>query len=43
MLQAQTTTPPLYQFLSSHRNLNAQDIDFYHRLLTRIAVETGQC
>jgi len=33
---------PLHPFLSSHRNLNAQDANFYHRLLTRIAAETGQ-
>ena len=33
---------PLHQFLSEHRNLSAQEIDFYYRLLTRIATETGQ-
>ena len=33
---------PMHQFLSEHRNLSAQEIDFYHRLLTRIATETGQ-
>jgi len=32
----------LQQFLSSHRNLGAEEIDFYHRLLTRVAIETGQ-
>ena len=33
---------PMQQFLSKHRNLGAQEVDFYHRLLTRVATETGQ-
>jgi len=33
---------PLQQFLSSHRNLSVEEVDFYHRLLTRVATETGQ-
>ena len=33
---------PMQQFLSNHRNLTAEEIDFYHRLLTRVAAETGQ-
>jgi len=42
VLLSRRSGQPLNQFLSSHRNLNAQDVDFYRRLLTRIAVETGQ-
>ncbi|MDC1287767.1 hypothetical protein N8198_07770 [Gammaproteobacteria bacterium] len=42
VLLSRRSGQPLHPFLSSHRNLNPQDIDFYHRLLTRIAVETGQ-
>jgi|GEM_PF-799323 hypothetical protein len=33
---------PMQQFLSSHRNLSKEEIDFYHRLLTRVATETGE-
>ena len=33
---------PLHQFLSNHRNLSVEEIDFYLRLLTRVATETGQ-
>ena len=33
---------PLQQFLLSHRNLSVEEVDFYHRLLTRVATETGQ-
>jgi hypothetical protein len=33
---------PMQQFLSSHRNLGEEEIDFYHRLLTRVATETGE-
>jgi len=33
---------PVQQFLSSHRNLSEEEIDFYHRLLTRVATETGE-
>ena len=33
---------PLQQFLSGHRNLSVEEVDFYHRLLTRVATETGQ-
>jgi hypothetical protein len=33
---------PLHQFLSNHRNLSVEEIDFYQRLLTRVATETGQ-
>jgi len=33
---------PMQQFLSNHRNLSVEEINFYHRLLTRVATETGQ-
>ena len=42
VLLSRRSGQPMHQFLSSHRKLSVQEIDFYDRLLTRVATETGE-
>lgn len=42
VLLSRHSRQPMHQFLSSHRKLSVEEIDFYDRLLTRVATETGQ-